>query len=47
MAIDLSKLTDLENPDLKQQINVIAKLEKGTTMFLSLKNQKEKCLIFR
>ena len=29
IAIDLSKQTDLENPDLKQQINFIGRLDEG------------------
>ena len=36
IAIDISKQTELENPDLKQQINYIGKLEgqnNGETMF--------------
>ena len=35
IAIDLSKQIELENPDLKQQINFIGKLEEdnGATMF--------------
>ena len=35
IAIDLSKQFELENPDLKQQINFIGRLERneGATMF--------------
>ena len=35
IAIDLSKQTELENPDLKQQMNFIGKLKEdnGATMF--------------
>ena len=35
IAIDLSKQIELENPDLKQQINFIGKLERegGAIMF--------------
>ena len=40
IAIDLSKQIELGNPDLKQQINFICKLEDDrATMLLSLKNQ--------
>ena len=35
IAIDLSKQIELENPDLKQQINFIGRLdEDNATMFL-------------
>ena len=34
IAIDLSKQIESENPDLKQQINFIGKLEEDATMFL-------------
>ena len=36
IAIDLSKQIELENPDLRQQINFIGKLEddKGTMFFI-------------
>ena len=37
IAIDLSKQIELDNPDLKQQINFVGKIE--ATMFSSLKNQ--------
>ena len=35
IAIDMSKQIELENPDLKQQINFIGRLEEdnGATMF--------------
>ena len=33
IAIDLSKQIGLENPDLKQQINVIGRLEKYNATF--------------
>ena len=47
IAIDLSKQIELENPDLKQQINFVGKLEDDrATMFLSLKNQKKQLLNF-
>ena len=45
IEIDLSKQIELENPELKQQIDFIAKLERddeSTMFFLSLKNQRKK-----
>ena len=47
IEIDLSKQIELENPELKQQIDFIAKLERddeSTMFFLSLKNQRKKLL---
>ena len=43
MAIDLSKQIKLKNPDLKQQINFIGKLEEdnGAKMFLIIENSEE------
>ena len=43
IAIDLSKQTEFENPDLKQQINFIGKLEEdnGTTMFFIIEKGVE------
>ena len=47
IAIDLSKQIELENSDLKQQINFIGRLENdGATMFSSLRNQKKQHLNF-
>ena len=41
IAIDFSKQIELENPDLKQQINFIGKLkENNATMFLLLRKKK-------
>ena len=41
-AIDLSKQIELENPDLKQQINFIGKLEDDeATMFFIIKKSEE------
>ena len=34
IALDLSKQIEFENPDLKQQINFIGRLEEDATMFL-------------
>ena len=43
IAIDLSKQTELENPNLKQQINFIRKLERneGARMFFIIKKSEE------
>ena len=48
IAIGLSKQIELVNPNLKQQINFIERLERneGATMFLSLKSQKKQFLNF-
>ena len=41
--IDLSKPTELENPDLKQQINFIGRLKRdeGATMFFIIEKSEE------
>ena len=44
IAIDLSKQIELENPDLKQEINFIGKLEEDDRA--TMKNQKKKLLNF-
>ena len=42
IAIDLSKQVELENPDLKQQINFIGKLEHDeVTMFFNIEKSEE------
>ena len=43
IAIDLSKQIELENSDLKQQINFIGRLEKnqGATMFFIIEKSEE------
>ena len=42
IAIDLSKQIELENPDSKQQINFIGRLERnGVAMFFIIKSQKK------
>ena len=43
IAIDLSKQVELENPDLKQQINFIGrlKIEEGATMFFIIEKSEE------
>ena len=38
IAIDLSKLIELENPDLKQQINFIGRLERNEGATVLYKN---------
>ena len=43
IALDLSKQTELENPDLKQQINFIGRLEEN---LLLLRKKKKLLLIF-
>ena len=42
IAIDLSKQIELENPDLRQQINFIGKLEddKATMLFIIEKSEE-------
>ena len=42
IAIDLSKQTELENPDLKQQINFVGTLEENNaTMFFIIEKKEE------
>ena len=42
IAIDLSKQTELENPDLRQQINFVGKLEDDkSTMFFIIEKSEE------
>ena len=42
LAIDLSKQTELENPDLKQQIHFIESLEENNaTMFFIIERKEE------
>ena len=40
-AIDLSKQIELDNPDLKQQINFIGRLEEDATMFFIIEKKEE------
>ena len=47
IAIDLSKQIELENSDLKQQINCIGRLEEDATMFFIIKKKKKPLLISR
>ena len=46
IAIDLSKQTELENLDLKQQINFVGRLERneGATMFFIIGKSEETIL---
>ena len=48
IAIDLSKQIELENPDLKQQINFIERLirNEGATMFFITEKSEEKTFEF-
>ena len=41
IAIDLSKKTELENTDLKQQIKFIGRLEEDATMFFVIEKKEE------
>ena len=41
IAIDLSKQTELENPDLKQQINFNGRFEEDATMFFIIEKKEE------
>ena len=41
ITIDLSKQIELENPDLKQQINFVGRLEEDAIMFFIIE-KKEK-----
>ena len=41
IAIDLSKQIELENPDLKQQINFIGRLEQNETTFFIIEEKEE------
>ena len=45
IAIDLSKQFELENLDLKQQINFIGNLEGDATMFFIIEKKKKKTLL--
>ena len=47
IAIGLSKQTELENPDLKQQINFVGRLEEtNATMFFIIEKKEETTLDF-
>ena len=40
ISIDLSKKIELENPDLKQQINFIGRLEENATMLFIIEKRR-------
>ena len=46
IAIDLTKQTELKNPDLKQQIDFIGKLEQNATIFFIIEKEEETILNF-
>ena len=47
IAIDLSKQIELKNPDLKQRINFIGRLEENNaTIFFIIEKKKKPLLIF-
>ena len=48
IAIDLSKQIELKNPDLKQEINFIRRLERddGATMFFIIEKSEETAFEF-
>ena len=48
IAIDLSKQIEIENPDLKQQINFTARLERneGATIFFIIEKSEGRTLGF-
>ena len=46
IAIDLSKQIELENPDLKQQNNLIGRLEEDATMFFIIEKKEENTFDF-
>ena len=41
IAIDLSKQIELENPDLKQQINFVGRIEEDATIFSIIEKKEE------
>ena len=41
IATDLSKQIELENTDLKQQINFIGRLEQNSTIFFIIESEEE------
>ena len=41
IAIDLSKQIELENPDLKQQINFIGRLEEDAAMLFIIEKKEQ------
>ena len=45
IALDLSKQTELENPDLKQQINFIGRLEENNAIMFFITEKKEETTV--
>ena len=45
-AIDLSKQSELENSDIRQQLNFIGRLEKSATMFFIIEKKEETTIDF-
>ena len=46
IAIDLSKQSELENSDIKQQISFIRRLEQNATMFFIIEKKEETTIDF-
>ena len=46
IAVDLSKQSELENSDIKQQINFIGRLEQNATVFFIIEKKEETTLDF-
>ena len=46
IAIDLSKQTELENNELKQQINFVGRLDQNATIFFIIEKDEETVLNF-
>ena len=46
IAVDLSKQSELENCDIKQQINFIGRLEQNATVFFIIEKKEETTLDF-
>ena len=46
IAIDLSKQSELENPDLKQQVNFIGRLEQNAIIVFIIKKEEETIFYF-
>ena len=46
IAIDLSKQSELENGDIKQQISFIGRLEQNATMFFIIEKKEETTIDF-
>ena len=46
IVIDLSKKSELENSDIKQQINFIGRFEQNATMFFIIERKEETTVEF-